>query len=503
MANKNKDNGNDFGDEEFDVDDFSDDFGDADLDEAALAELEQEGEGFGDEDFEDGAWEDGAEQNSTAKKKKNKDLSIDREKKSFLNFNTIMIIGGVIVGAVIMISTISGKSSTKDGSNTGIFKSVMNISAVMDGTIFGDSKKDPQEGEAADENKDEGFLNNPENVLEGMPNPPQPTPIAPSDTAAMEEDDLTPMPLLPSISDDEEDLAVTPRGPDESPAAPPMANVAPVPQVPAPAVTPPENSAQEVLKKAMAQRAEKAKEEQAALETESDMPLLPPVGEEQVSPEEIEMAEMPEPEVEADVEAVAQPAAPKKEPVPTPPVAQISAPSETTNKVLPATSADAELVSSLETKIDTLLERMAKIESELGNVRDATSEDYGQVSETVDSLRKEIAGLKNRPAPVTETSAVEEAPVKAAPAASAPKKIVKKPAAHKSAAQPSVSKQASAGRWELRAAQPGRAWISRSGERDMQSVEVGQSLPGLGQVTAISYQNGRWTVLATQGRIDQ
>jgi intracellular multiplication protein IcmG len=55
----------------------------------------------------------------------------------------------------------------------------------------------------------------------------------------------------------------------------------------------------------------------------------------------------------------------------------------------------------------------------------------------------------------------------------------------------------------LRAAQPGRAWVSRPGERDMQSVEVGQSLTGIGRVTAILYQNGRWTVQGTSGQINQ
>ena len=89
-------------------------------------------------------------------------------------------------------------------------------------------------------------------------------------------------------------------------------------------------------------------------------------------------------------------------------------------------------------------------------------------------------------------------PVKAKPAV---KKAAKPKPAKVSAKKPAAT--ASSGRWELRAAQPGRAWVSRPGERDMQSVEVGQSLTGIGRVTAILYQNGRWTVQGTSGQINQ
>jgi intracellular multiplication protein IcmG len=37
----------------------------------------------------------------------------------------------------------------------------------------------------------------------------------------------------------------------------------------------------------------------------------------------------------------------------------------------------------------------------------------------------------------------------------------------------------------------------------MRSIEVGDSLPGIGQVTGILYQGGRWSIQGTQGNILQ
>jgi intracellular multiplication protein IcmG len=57
--------------------------------------------------------------------------------------------------------------------------------------------------------------------------------------------------------------------------------------------------------------------------------------------------------------------------------------------------------------------------------------------------------------------------------------------------------------WVLKGAQPGRAMVSRPGESDMRTVEVGSVLAGIGQVTDISYQDGQWVVSGTRGRITQ
>ena len=58
--------------------------------------------------------------------------------------------------------------------------------------------------------------------------------------------------------------------------------------------------------------------------------------------------------------------------------------------------------------------------------------------------------------------------------------------------------------WELRAAQPGKAWISRKGQKtSMKPIVVGDRLEGLGRVTNIAYVNGKWVVTGTSGTIRQ
>lgn len=62
----------------------------------------------------------------------------------------------------------------------------------------------------------------------------------------------------------------------------------------------------------------------------------------------------------------------------------------------------------------------------------------------------------------------------------------------------------SSGSWMLRSAQPGRALISQGGSQEIRSVAVGDEVPGLGRVMAISQDNaGKWSVRGTLGTINQ
>src|SRR5690606_30310327 len=113
----------------------------------------------------------------------------------------------------------------------------------------------------------------------------------------------------------------------------------------------------------------------------------------------------------------------------------------------------------------------------------------------IEQVEKEVAGLKRElnKVPAAKTATAEPAPKQPAPkkeVAVAPVKKQPAPApaaAPKTASPPSVT-------WELRAAQPGRAWGSRQGQKEMQSVEPGVSLSGIGQITRIDYSGGRWVV---------
>jgi hypothetical protein len=58
--------------------------------------------------------------------------------------------------------------------------------------------------------------------------------------------------------------------------------------------------------------------------------------------------------------------------------------------------------------------------------------------------------------------------------------------------------------WVLRSAKPGMAWVSEKGSREMRTIAVGDTLAGIGKVTAITMDaQGRWSVNGTQGTINQ
>jgi intracellular multiplication protein IcmG len=203
-------------------------------------------------------------------------------------------------------------------------------------------------------------------------------------------------------------------------------------------------------------------------------------------------------------------------------------------------TANTQAMEKISATLAQISSRVEKIDSDVSGVVKRQEEDIQSVRQSIDALRQDVTDLKNRPEPAaapdsgrTSTGATDgsksQAPkkakaidratdpaspptvAKAEPAKKAkadkPKTRPAPPAQSSPAALPAAKAKTEApmptARWELRAAQPGRAWISRAGQRDMQSVQVGQTIAGLGRVTTISYQNGRWSVVGTTGRVDQ
>lgn len=469
VDNKDKNGTPDDFSDDFDVEDFSEsDFDEAAFDDSEVSDLPDDE--FADEDFADDEWQEGDANNNK--------LLTSGEKKG-LSFNTMVMIGAFVLGAGVLGLNVMSKSKQQGtGEEGGVFQSMLDISGVMDGDLFGakEVEKTPEELAAQEQQtQNEGFLNNPDAVIppDTSANPPQPTPIAPPDEAATDNQPLTPMPE-----------SATPRGPEDGA---PESNVAiaevPIDTPPAEQAATTGPSAEDILKQAMANREQKAAQEAPALPVET--PAEETANVEDAPPENLP-AETEEPAEPADTAPVTETA-----------MTDASAP----------VVQNTEALEELDGRLEDVLKRMEQIETDLGSVKDSKQADTQNLQETIESLKAEIAELKNRPAPVAarsvkaadepeaEEAEEEPAPVKKAP----PKKVVRaKPAPAQAATSP-----VSSGRWELRAAQPGRAWVSKPGERDMQSVEVGQTISGIGRVTAILYQNGRWTVQGTQGRIDQ
>lgn len=490
-----KNDGTGFDDDSFDdVEDFSDADYDADSfeDENEFSDVNADDVDYDDEDFGDDEWQQDGEPAQGKKGKKNK--SVTEGKKKGLSFNAIVIIGAVVVGFLVLVMNVSGektKRAERNPQEKTMFQSIMSMSGVMDGVLSGENEETaPTAADLAareQRTKEEGFLNNPDAAT-----PPQPTPISPVETA----EPLTPMP---------DTAAPTPRGPDEAPPTdtiPPIvdqeqAGIIPVPgddaastdvAAPLPEEAPVEEapeslSAEDVLKQAMANREKRKAAETAAVEESAEA--------------EIPAPSIPKPEVPKTPEPIKE-----KEEAP----AQMEATAPVTTTAPAVNAASEKTVTALEGRIDTLLSRIDQLETELGSIKKDKDTSYEQIEESVSALREDMQEIKNRPVPksspvaATASSSTED---DEEPVAEKPKPAVKKAVTKQASSKPTQTASSSSTRWELRAAQPGRAWVSRPGERDMRGIEVGQSLPGIGTITAINYQNGRWTVYGTQGQINQ
>lgn len=197
-----------------------------------------------------------------------------------------------------------------------------------------------------------------------------------------------------------------------------------------------------------------------------------------------------------------------------------SAPPVEAAMVAEATPAPAPTTPALDAKIDQMLARMDSLEKEFDALRQVQA---AEKSSPAPDLMAEIAGIRQSvtalearvdtlaaAASAARTEKPARAPVKVEPAPPAEKPPIISPKilgegvetappaapSAKPAAEPAV-------RWVLKGAQPGRAMVARAGESDIQNVAVGDTLPGLGRITAIVYQDGKWVVEGTRGRISQ
>ncbi len=138
-------------------------------------------------------------------------------------------------------------------------------------------------------------------------------------------------------------------------------------------------------------------------------------------------------------------------------------------------------LSAITDKLDMIVTRLDRIEGRIDNVQDTNEA-------AIQSMQRDIKKIQSKPAKTTVRK-------------SQPKVAAKPKAATSSKRAPvQVSKAKS---WELRAAQPGKAWVSERGASSMTAVQVGDSLDNIGRITAISFNNNRWTVIGTKGRISQ
>lgn len=523
----------DFLDEDFDdglddtfdddlSDDFSEEGGDAYAAEPSGASDEETD--FIDDDFGDDDWEDDEDFDSELT-----GAGLQKEKKSLgLSFNTIVITIAVIVGFCVL----GYQVMTQKPQMLEKFTTALNMTGATSGPIFGkEEASDDLPVPSVDNNAGNdagGFLNEPEILDQDAPpsldnTPPMPSSIgtpegmSPEESASLPEpqnDILTPMPAGNS------EEGQVPRSPDDMPPAPTYSidarNDAPEEQ---PAADAP-NKAEDMLKNMMAAREQKKAEEQQA--------------QMQAPPEETPV-----------------------EPAPSPvPVIETPAPEQATAPAAQAAMSD-EAAQAITSKMDTLLERLGGMESRIEEINTQSDQKIAALRE---EIKQDIASvqqqIKDTPAPAAppsentaaptgvseedlqtmrndmqrafekelqdakaamqkEVAAIKEtatqaAPVKAepeqkaqTPAPSSAPAPVKKAAAPKPKAQPAPAPAATRTTWVLKAAKPGKAWVSPAGANTIRGVGLGDTLDGIGKITAISFSGGRWIIQGTGGQIRQ
>lgn len=163
-------------------------------------------------------------------------------------------------------------------------------------------------------------------------------------------------------------------------------------------------------------------------------------------------------------------------PVVTPPVSATTTAVTTTT----ASAVDNKAVAALEQKV-------ARLETTLNDLKKttATKSDVDALKASLAKIEKAVAAAPAAAAKTTASESVKSAPVSTATTASKKAPVVRKS-------------------WVLRSAKPGMAWISEKGSDEIKTISVGDTVSGIGKVTAIAKDDGgRWVVNGTQGKINQ
>ncbi len=140
---------------------------------------------------------------------------------------------------------------------------------------------------------------------------------------------------------------------------------------------------------------------------------------------------------------------------------------------------EAIIEGKVEKRVETITTEMQKKEA-------ALLEQIESLKSTVNSLNEKIESLPNEN--VSNT-----------PAASQPARqenTIKKPEA---VVKPKPAKRVP--QWSLRSAKPGLAVVRSDLSGDLRTVEVGDTLDGVGKISSINYKSGVWTIQGSRGAI--
>ncbi|MAS88081.1 MAG: hypothetical protein CMH30_08935 [Micavibrio sp.] len=148
-----------------------------------------------------------------------------------------------------------------------------------------------------------------------------------------------------------------------------------------------------------------------------------------------------------------------------------------------------ENMARFEKQTAAFVERIEAVEQKINSegVSAESSADYQKLANSIEALNKKVSGLERK---VSQSSVSHSKP-----------SVVSNSTKSITRTQPVAQKPAV--KWELRAASPNQAWVSRQGNSTLKQVSVGDQLEGLGTIKSIALNNGRWIVSASQGQITQ
>ena len=204
---------------------------------------------------------------------------------------------------------------------------------------------------------------------------------------------------------------------------------------------------------------------------------------------------------EGNIIAMPAPVIPEEQPEEKPAAAE-SAPTLSAAQPSPQLEAQKTEIESLQSKLTTQETQIAESEKATQALEDSLKskdEEIAALSKKIEELEQKLASAEHAPAPEKAASAPKAAKPASAPAAGKPA-AKKAPAATTTAKAPAAA-PAKVVSWELKAAQPGKAVLASRSTGDTRNVSVGDTVDGLGKITAISNETGRWTVRGTKGQV--
>ncbi len=445
-------------------DDFSDEVYDDTLDENFEEEFDDDDEYLDLDDDELGAYDDFSEEESdewdTAEEEDpvEEQLGVGVKKRVFnidMSFNAMAVTAAIFIGVGVLVFQVITKKPTL---SIEAFVSALNMSGASDGHVLGEDNNKNNSVvdifvEDSEKEETKGFLYDPD-ILNSMEmeledTPPMPSPIAPEDkqASAIVDTSLTPLP------ETQEEKHV-PRAPDDVS----VAEMAPV------------DLAGLIDKK----EDNVIKAEEKSLSKEKDF-LKAAINARDKKEPVVEKIPL---EVKDNIKKEVKFIKPVQE------VAQVKV--ENLKTIQPS--------GDTAKKLQMILDRLDDMDLQITQIREAGNSKIEDISDNLDLLKKEMGSIEG----VSIKKAVSSVPKKVTPKKVASVKTKARPKTR--AKKKSVAKRVI---WELRAAQPGKAWVSKKGQKDMRPIVIGDTLSGIGRITAISYSGNRWVVQGTSGRIRQ